>query len=177
MHSQQRAPAPPRLPRAVLWFGVVSFLTDASGEMIYPLIPLFLTSVLHGSVGFVGIIEGVAEATAALFKLISGRIADRVPRRKPLVVAGYALSSAARPIVSLATAPWMVLVVRFLDRVGKGVRSSPRDALVADVTPKDQRGSAYGYHRAMDNAGAVLGPLVGFALLTGLHVGIRKVFM
>src|SRR5947208_17016823 len=114
MHPHHRAPAPSRLPRAVLWFGVVSFLTDASGEMIYPLIPLFLTSVLGGSAGFVGVIEGVAEATAALFKLISGRIADALPRKKPLVVAGYSLSSAARPLVALATAPWMVLLVRFV---------------------------------------------------------------
>lgn len=167
---------PARLPRTVVWFGVVSFLTDASGEMIYPLVPLFLTSVLGGTIAFVGIIEGVAEATAALFKLVSGRIADRVPRKKPLVVFGYTLSTLARPLVSLAGSPWHVLLARFADRIGKGVRSSPRDALVADVTPRDQRGRAYGYHRAMDNGGAVLGPLVGFGLMYGAGLGLRAIF-
>ena len=167
-------PAP--LPQAVRWFGVASLMTDASGDMIYPLIPLFLTSVLGGSVAFVGIIEGVAESTASLLKLISGRISDRLEHRKPLVLFGYGLTSLVRPLVALATAPWMVLLIRFGDRVGKGLRGSPRDAMVADVTPKDQRGRAYGYHQAMDNAGAVLGPLLGFALMVGLHLSLRTIF-
>jgi MFS family permease len=165
-----------RLPRAVVWLGVVSFLTDASGEMIYPLLPIFLTTVLKASTGFIGLVEGVAETTASLLKLVSGRLADAMPRKKPLTVAGYGLSSAARPLIAFAPAPIYVLLIRFADRFGKGVRSSPRDALVAEVTPSDRRGAAYGYHRAMDNAGAVVGPLAGFALISGLHVELRTVF-
>ena len=109
--------------------------------------------------------EGLAETTAALVKLAAGRLADRLPRRKPLVVAGYLLSSLARPLVALATAPGHVLGIRLLDRVGKGVRGAPRDALLADVTPQDQWGRAYGFHRAMDHAGAVVGPLLASAVL------------
>ena len=165
-----------RLSPTVIWLGVVSFLTDASSELIYPLLPRFLESVLGASAAFVGTVEGVAEATAALFKLISGRIADAARARKPIAVAGYGLSSAVRPLVALATAPWMVLAIRFLDRVGKGVRGSPRDAMVADVTPPDRRGAAYGYHRAMDNAGAVLGPLVGFLLVERMRWPLRTLF-
>ena len=165
-----------KLPPSVIWFGIVSFCTDAAGELIYPLVPLFLTSVLHSSKTFVGLVEGVAEATAALFKLVSGRIADRIPRKKPLVVFGYTLASVVRPLIALSTTRWHVLLVRFGDRVGKGVRSSPRDAMVAEVTPSDQRGSAFGYHRAMDNAGAVVGPLVGFALTVWLGLSLRTIF-
>ena len=123
-----------------------------------------------------GAVEGVAETTASLLKLVSGWLADRMPRKKPLTVLGYSLSSLTRPLVAAATAPWMVLVIRFADRVGKGLRSSPRDALLAEVTPAERRGAAYGYHRAMDNAGAVIGPLVGFALVGGLGTSLRTVF-
>ena len=165
-----------RLPRAVVWLGVVSLLTDASGEMIYPLLPQFLKGVLGASTSFVGLVEGIAETTASLLKLVSGRVSDWLPHKKPLTVAGYGISSLARPLVALATAPWMVLVTRFTDRVGKGIRSSPRDALLAEVTPADRRGAAYGYHRAMDNAGAVIGPLAGFALLSLAHFDFRHVF-
>ena len=167
---------PSRLPSAVLWFGVVSFLTDAASEMIYPLLPLFLTSVLAAPVTVIGAIEGVAEATAALFKLISGRIADAMPRKKPLVVAGYGLAALVRPLVSIATTWWQVLLIRFSDRVGKGIRSSPRDAIVAEATPIGQRGAAFGYHRSMDNAGAVLGPLLGYALWQGAGLELRTMF-
>ena len=166
----------PKLPRPVLWFGVVSFLTDASSELIYPLLPRFLTVVLGAGAGFVGAVEGVAEATASLLKLVSGRLADAAPRKKPLTVIGYGISSLVRPLVALATAPWMVLGVRFLDRVGKGIRSSPRDAILAEVTPKEQRGAAYGYHRAMDNAGAVVGPLLAWILLARLELPLRTIF-
>jgi MFS family permease len=164
------------LPATVIWLGVVSLLTDASSEMIYPLLPLFLTSVLGAGPRFVGAVEGIAETTASLLKLISGWLADRMPRKKPLTVIGYSLSSLTRPLVAAATAPWMVLVIRFADRVGKGLRSSPRDALLAEVTPAGQRGAAYGYHRAMDNTGAVIGPLAGFALVGGLGLPLRTVF-
>ena len=156
--------APP-LPRAVKALGLVSLLTDASSEMIYPLLPAFVTGTLKAGPAFLGAVEGLAEATAALVKLAAGRLADRLPRRKPLVVAGYGLSSATRPLMALATLPAHVLVVRLLDRVGKGVRGAPRDALLADVTPEDRWGRAYGFHRAMDHAGAVVGPILASAAL------------
>jgi len=164
------------LPRAVFWLGVVSLATDAASEMIYPLLPLFLTTVLGAGAGFVGLIEGTAEATASLLKLYSGRLADRVSRRKPLTILGYGISSTLRPLAAFATAPWMILAVRVGDRVGKGIRSSPRDALLADVTPIDQRGRAFGFHRAMDNAGAVIGPIAA-SLLVFFHFSLRAVFL
>ncbi len=174
--SAQNPPGGSPLSPAVRWFGVASLMTDAAGELIYPLLPLFLTSVLGGSAAFVGVIEGVAESTAALLKLVSGKISDRLARRKPLVLFGYGLTSAVRPLIALASSQWQVLAIRFLDRAGKGIRGSPRDAMLADLTPRESRGRAYGYHQAMDNAGAVLGPLAGFAMLTGLHLGLRTVF-
>jgi MFS family permease len=133
--------------------------------MIYPLLPAFLTGILKASPAFLGLVEGLAEALASLLKVASGFLSDRVPRRKPLVVAGYSLSSAVRPLVALAAAPTHVLAVRLLDRVGKGVRSAPRDALLAEITPEGQRGRAFGFQRALDHAGAVVGPLLASALL------------
>ena len=164
-----------RLPRTVLALGAVSFLTDASSEMIFPLLPLLLASLPGAPAAALGVIEGVAEATAAAVKVVSGRLSDRAVRRKPLVVAGYALSSVVRPLVALAALWPHVLLVRFLDRIGKGVRSAPRDALIAEVTPPDRRGAAYGLHRAMDNAGAVAGPLLAAALLGLLALPLRTV--
>ena len=154
-----------RLPALVVWFGVVSLLNDVGTEMIYPLLPLFLSDVLHAPRTFIGAVEGAAETTASLLKLVSGRLSDRLPRRKPLTVLGYGLSSLVRPLVGLALLPWHVLATRVADRVGKGLRGSPRDALLADATDPSQRGRAYGFHQAMDNAGALLGPLVATALL------------
>ncbi len=133
--------------------------------MIYPLLPAFLTGVLRAGPAFLGVVEGAAEAVAAVLKIVSGRASDLTARRKPLVVAGYALSSLARPLVALAGAPWHVLAVRLTDRVGKGLRSAPRDALVAQVTPAADRGRAFGFQRAMDHAGAMLGPLLASAAL------------
>lgn len=167
--------SPSRLPRTVLALGAVSFLTDVSSEMIFPLLPLLLASLPGAPAAALGVIEGVAEATAAAVKVVSGRLSDRAPRRKPLVVAGYGLSSAVRPLVALAEIWPHVLLVRFLDRIGKGVRSAPRDALIAEVTPPDRRGAAYGLHRAMDNAGAVAGPLLAAALLGLLALPLRTV--
>jgi MFS family permease len=165
------------LPGAVLALGVVSFLTDLSSEMIYPLLPLFLSSVLGAGVVVLGLIEGIAESTAALLKLASGIWADRTRRRKPLVVFGYSLAGAARPLIGLATAWPFVLAMRLLDRVGKGLRTSPRDALIADVTDPGARGRAYGFHRSMDHAGAVAGPLLAAGLLTLGGVTLRHVFL
>lgn len=164
-----------RLPGTVVALGVVSFLTDFSSEMIYPLLPAFLVTLGAGG-AFVGLVEGVAETTAAMLKLGSGIWADRLRRKKPLVVAGYGLASLVRPLVALAQAPWHVLAIRFTDRVGKGIRTSPRDAIIAGSTPGDRRGAAYGFHRAMDHAGALVGPLVAFALVGGLALGHRTVF-
>jgi MFS family permease len=160
----------------VLILGLVSFLTDVSSEMIYPLLPLFLTAVLGAGPALLGAIEGVAESTAALLKLVSGIWSDRVRRRKPLVLAGYGISSLARPLVAVATGPLAVLVIRFADRIGKGVRTSPRDALIADSVGPDLRGRAFGFHRAMDHAGALVGPLVAAALLATWVDDLRIVF-
>jgi MFS family permease len=153
------------LPRTVRSLGLVSLLTDASSEMIYPLLPAFLTGTLRAGPAFLGVVEGLAETVAAALKIVSGRVSDRLPRRKPLVVAGYALSSLVRPAVALATAPVHVLAVRLLDRAGKGVRSAPRDALLAAVVAREDRGRAFGFQRAMDHAGAMVGPLLASAAM------------
>ena len=166
----------PRLGRTVLALSAVSLLTDLSSEMIYPLLPIFLSATLGASAAMVGAIEGSAETLAAVLKLASGWWSDRVRRRKPLVVAGYALASIARPLVAAAGSASQVLAVRLVDRIGKGIRSAPRDALLADAVPPGVRGRAFGFHRAADHLGAVLGPLVAFALLGGLGVELRTVF-
>jgi MFS family permease len=165
------------LPRTVIALGLVSFFTDLSSEMIYPLLPVFLVGVLGAGALSLGIIEGVAESTAALLKVYSGVWSDRVRRRKPMILAGYSLSGLARPLIGLAHVWPVVLLLRFADRVGKGLRSSPRDALIADLTDTDVRGRAYGLHRAMDHAGAVAGPLVAAGLLAVSGVTLRHVFL
>jgi MFS family permease len=157
--------------------GVVSLFTDLSSEMIYPLLPVFLTSVLGASTVELGLIEGFAEATASSLKVVSGVWTDHVRRRKPLIVFGYCISGFFRPLIGIAQSWPFVLALRFFDRVGKGIRSSPRDALIADITTKEQRGAAYGVHRAMDHAGAVVGPLVAAALLLLPGMGLRNVFL
>jgi len=166
-----------RIPQTVIALGVVSLLTDLSSEMIYPLLPIFLASVLGAGAMALGLIEGVAESTAALLKVASGVWTDRTQRRKPLVVTGYSLSGLMRPLIGLAAAWPAVLALRFADRVGKGLRTSPRDALIADVTEAGARGTAYGFHRSMDHAGAVLGPLVAAVLLYGAGLPLRQVFL
>ncbi len=156
--------------------GLVSFFTDASSEMIYPLLPVFLTGVLGASASALGAIEGAAESTAALLKLASGWWSDRVRRRKPLVLTGYALAGAVRPLIAAAQSASQVLAIRLTDRVGKGIRSSPRDALIAESVDPSIRGRAFGFQRAADNAGAVVGPLLAFALLRWSHISMRSVF-
>jgi MFS family permease len=155
----------PPLPRTVKTLGMVSLLTDMSSEMIYPLLPSFLVGLLKAGPAFVGVVEGIAESVASLTRLAAGRISDRLPRRKPLIVAGYGLSSLMRPLVAAATAPWHVLAIRTADRIGKGLRGAPRDALLAEVTPAEDLGRAYGFHRGMDHVGAVAGPLIASGLL------------
>ncbi|HEX9907545.1 MAG TPA: MFS transporter [Thermoplasmata archaeon] len=148
----------------VLVLGIVSLLTDLSSEMIYSVLPLFLVSL--GATGLViGLIEGAAEATASFLKVFSGWYSDRVNRRKPFIQLGYGLSSFVKPLLVLATAPWHVFGIRISERVGKGIRSAPRDALIADSTDESVRGLAYGFHKAMDSAGAVLGPIAAIAVL------------
>lgn len=165
------------LPRTVIMLGLVSLLTDLSSEMIYPLLPLYLSTVLGASAASLGLIEGVAESTASFVKVYAGSRSDRSGRRKPLVVAGYSLSNLIRPLIGLATAWPMVLGLRFVDRIGKGLRGAPRDALIADVTPADRRGQAYGLRQAMDHTGAVLGPLVAALLLSSAGLSMRTVFL
>ena len=164
------------LSRNVYALTAVSFLTDVSSEMIYPLLPAFLTVTLGASASFLGGIEGAAETTAALLKLASGWWSDRVNRRKPLVVAGYTIASIMRPLVAIAQSATQVLVIRVSDRVGKGIRNSPRDALIADSVDVANRGRAFGFNRTGDHAGGVLGPLIAFALVQWRHVALRTVF-
>lgn len=144
--------------------------------MIYPLLPLFLSSVLGANASFIGAIEGAAETTAALLKLASGWWSDKVKKRKPFVVLGYGIATVARPFTAMAQTPMQVLAIRVTDRVGKGIRTAPRDALLADSTDEESRGRSFGFHAAMDNAGAVLGPLIAFLLLRQFHFTLRNVF-
>lgn len=156
---------------------MVSFFTDMSSEMIYPLLPLFISTTLGASALFIGAIEGAAESTAALVKLGSGWWSDRMRRRKPLVLAGYALASAVRPLIGLAQTASQVLLLRVTDRIGKGIRSAPRDALIAESVDPAIRGRAFGFQRALDHAGAVAGPIIAFLLLRELGLSLRAVFL
>jgi MFS family permease len=170
-----------RIGRTVKVLGLVSLLTDASSEMIYPLLPIFLTSVLGASAVFIGLIEGIAEGTASILKGFSGYFSDRIGKRKGLILAGYGLSAFTKPFFALADSVWQVLLIRFTDRVGKGIRTAPRDALIADTTEPGIRGKAYGFHRAMDTLGAVIGPALAFLLMWLLRdqgdAAYRWVFM
>ncbi len=165
------------LTRNVVILGFVSLLNDGASEMIYPLLPVFLTAVLGAGPEALGVIEGIAEATASLLKLYSGYLSDRVQKRKGWIVVGYSLSNIIRPIIAFSTSWYHVLVLRFSDRVGKGLRTSPRDAIIADSTPPEFRGKAYGFHRAMDHSGAIVGPLAATALLLVFHDNIKTIFL
>lgn len=166
------------MSRNVVLLGVVSFFADISSEMVYPLIPLFLTTTLGAPVVAVGLIEGVAESSASLLKWIFGWFSDRLRRRVPFTFAGYALAAIAKPGLAAAFVWPTALFVRFLDRTGKGIRTAPRDALIADSTDESQRGRAFGLHRAMDTSGAIIGPLIALGLLAwfGQH-NYRPVFL
>lgn len=168
-----RAPLAP----TVRVLAAVSFLTDVASEMIYPLLPLFLSTVLGTTAAGLGVIEGVAESVSALLRLPSGWWSDRIGRRKPLVVLGYGLAAVARPLIGLAQSTGQVLAIRVTDRFGKGVRSAPRDALIADAVAPAHRGYAYGLHRAADSAGAVVGPLIAWGLLHWGWVDLRALFL
>ena len=161
------------IPRNVIVLGLVSLFTDVSSEMIYPLIPVFVAALGSGAI-VLGVIEGVAETTASVLKLFSGIISDRIGKRKLLVVIGYSLSSLIRPFTGVVAAAWQIVFIRMFDRVGKGIRTAPRDALIASSVDQRIRGKAFGFHRAMDHAGAVLGPLVAVItlvlLVSHLHI-------
>lgn len=161
----------------VLWLSVVSLLNDAASEMIYPLLPLFLTGVLGAGPAFLGLIEGVAESASSLLKLAGGWVADRTGRRRALVAWGYGIAAVGRPLIGLAAAPWQVLAVRFADRLGKGLRTAPRDALLAESVEPERRGTAFGIHRAADHAGATVGPLLAAGLLLLFPGQLRLVFL
>ncbi len=166
----------PKLPRNVWIAGGVSLFNDISSEMIYPLLPLFITGVLKASRSSLGLIEGVAEATASILKIYSGTLSDRFRRRKLPMFVGYGLSLAARPLIATAGSWGSVLGARFVDRVGKGIRTAPRDAVLADSTPPENRGRAFGVHRAMDTLGAALGPAAAMVMLGALSLDMRTVF-
>ncbi len=174
--DQHATPGAWKPGRNVLALALVSFLTDAASEIIAPLLPLFLVGTLGASVSMVGVIEGGAESVAALLKLLSGWWSDRTMHRKPLIVAGYTIASLVRPLVAVAQSATQVLMIRLVDRVGKGIRGAPRDALLAASTPAVHRGRAFGFHRAADHAGAVVGPLVALFCLQWLGMPVRQVF-
>jgi len=165
-----------RLPQAVWLVGLISLVNDTASDMLYPLIPLYLASVLMAGPRALGIIEGIAEATASILKLFSGVIVDYTSRTKGWIVFGYALAGFSRPLIAFISSWPLLLAIRFADRVGKGLRTSPRDALLAASAGPDMRGLAFGLHRAMDNAGAVLGPVVA-SLLLGIGMSLKDIFL
>lgn len=166
-----------KLSKNVKALGVVSLLNDASTDMIYPLIPIFLTKVLGASFVSVGIIEGIAESTASLLKVFSGWLSDKLKKRKIITVLGYSLSMFSKPMLAFAQSSWHVLLVRFFDRFGKGIRQAPRDALIAESTDSHMLGYSYGFHKMMDTIGATLGPLLAFLLLPVFNNNLRSLFL
>src|SRR5437660_4496619 len=154
-----------RLPRNIFALSLVSLLNDVSSEIIYPLLPLFLSLTLGASRAEVGLIEGAAESVSSLLKLFAGYFSDRLGKRKALVVFGYSVANFARPLLAFATSWHQVLAIRLADRLGKGIRTAPRDAMIADAVTVQQRGLAFGFHRAMDHAGAVIGAIMGYLLV------------
>lgn len=168
--------SPGRLPTGIWALGLVSMFMDISSEMIHGLLPVFLTSVLGASAETIGLIEGVGEATASISKLFSGWISDKLGKRKALTIVGYGLSALSKPLFALATSSSLVLGARFSDRVGKGIRGAPRDALIGEMVPSELHGAAYGLRQALDTAGAFAGPLIAIALMAALQDDFRLVF-
>jgi MFS family permease len=159
-----------RIPHVVIMLGIVSLFTDAASEMIYPLVPVYIAALGSGAI-LLGIIEGVAETTASMLKLVSGIISDKIGKRKLLVLTGYSISSLVRPLTGIVTSAWEIIIIRMFDRVGKGIRTAPRDALIASSVNENIRGKSYGFERAMDNAGAVAGPVLAIMTLLVLFIG------
>ena len=166
----------PPLPRTVWVLGIVSLLMDLSSEIYHALLPAFLTVTLGLPVVAMGAIDGVAESTANIAKLVSGRLSDRQQRRKPWILLGYGLAAFSKPLFPLATSAMPVMGARFIDRVGKGIRGAPRDAMIADETPPSQRGAAYGLRQSLDTVGGTLGPLIAIGLMLLLAGDIRLIF-
>jgi MFS family permease len=164
------------LPQTVWIVGLISFVNDSASEMIYPILPLYLTSVLMAGPKALGLIEGLADAASSLLKLVSGVFVDRFNRIKPWLLTGYGLAGISRPLTLLASSWTMVIGIRLADRIGKGLRSSPRDALLAASVNPSQHGLAFGFHRAMDNGGAVVGPILAFFLLQA-QVSLENIFL
>ena len=178
MNNNQPSKNPPKgLSRNVVAMGIVSFFNDAASEMIFPVLPLFLTSVLGTPMIALGFIEGVAEAAASIFKVLSGWLSDRTGRRKPFVVLGYSLSTISKPLFGFATNWPMALAARTSDRFGKGIRTAARDALIAESTDSTSHGRSFGFHRAMDGLGATMGPLITLGLLTYASVSLSTIFL
>ena len=165
-----------RLKPQVILLGLAALLNDAASELIYPLLPVFLTTTLGATPVVIGLIEGLADGLSSILKYFSGAWSDKAKKRKPLIVSGYALAAASRLLIAAATVWPLVLTARLVDRTGKGMRSAPRDAMIADVTPREQRGRAYGFHRALDHTGAIVGPLLAILLLQGLGLSLRMTF-
>ena len=159
-----------KIPHVVIMLGIVSLFTDAASEMIYPLVPVYVAALGSGAI-LLGIIEGVAETTASMLKLLSGIISDKIGKRKLLVLIGYSISSFIRPLTGIVSSGWQIIIVRMFDRVGKGIRTAPRDALIASSVDESIRGKSYGFERAMDNAGAVAGPVLAIITLLVLFIG------
>ena len=164
------------MPGGVWALGFVSLFMDVSSEMIHGLLPVFLVSVLGASAEMIGLIEGVGEATASISKLFSGWLSDKLGKRKALTILGYGLGALSKPLFALAPSVWLVLAARFSDRVGKGIRGAPRDALIGDMVPPGLRGAAYGLRQSLDTVGAFSGPLLAIALMAALHDDFRRVF-
>jgi MFS family permease len=157
------------IPKAVIMLGIVSLFTDVASEMIYPLVPVYITVLGSGAV-ILGVIEGIAETISSIIKMISGIISDKTGKRKLLVLIGYTISSIVRPLTGMVSSAWQIIIIRMFDRVGKGIRTAPRDALIASSSDDDIRGKAFGFHRAMDNAGAVVGPVLAIITLLILFI-------
>lgn len=164
------------ISKNVFALGLVSFFNDVASEMIYPIVPIFLTSVLGAPVAIVGLIEGIAESTASILKVVSGWLSDKFQRRKPFIVAGYSFSAISKIILSLAFSWPFVLIARFIDRFGKGTRTSARDALIAESSENSVRGRAFGFHRALDTLGAVVGPMIALLAIHFLDNNFRLIF-
>ena len=164
------------VPRTVYLLGIVSFLTDVSSEMIFPLLPLFITTILGAGAEVLGLIEGVADSAASIIDIFVGYFSDKAGERKKFVILGYGLSAVTKVGIALSTSWWHILIMRGTERIGKSIRTSPRDALIADATPQELRGKSFGLHRAMDTLGAVVGPAIAFIAVSAFHDDYRTVF-
>ncbi len=165
-----------RIPKNVVVLGLVSFFNDVASEMIYPIVPIFLTSILHAPVAVVGLIEGIAEGSASIFKFIFGYLSDKTGKRKGFVISGYAFGALSKLLIGLASVWPLVLLARFIDRLGKGLRTSPRDAMLLQSASPTNRGFIFGFHRALDSLGAVIGPLLALLLLDMYRENMRTIF-